>query len=382
MNETPIKKHGWKTSHEMILNTKPHLGHMRKFGCKAYPLDKDIAKIDKLRPCAHIKHLINYASLNIFRIWIPSQRKVIRTRNVMFDENSIYDKSDVDLMQLINEPMIEGFKIPEFPKTAVRELDSDSDEKIIINATQSADQITDQSKSKEIDRIAFNQTFLSLSSPTSSARENSENSSPFLTSDENSKFSDSGKAPEEIAPPPESLKRRRFVFSVRALRDISSRFDETNIISEEMKRIRMRKQAYLAALDRIKVRGDEAFHDSFSAHFGAREYHQEISPQQNHSTKIYRDDLPPEPQHYDDFRKYSHVDDFKRAMSTELKALKSKGTWSEISFDGHTVFIPSTWVFKYKFDNQEYLIKYKAQLCVRGDLQKIEQDTYAAILAV
>jgi hypothetical protein len=37
-------------------------------------------------------------------------------------------------------------------------------------------------------------------------------------------------------------------------------------------------------------------------------------------------------------------------------------------------------MFKYKFDEDDYLIKYKIRLCVREDLQRIDQDTYAAIL--
>jgi Reverse transcriptase (RNA-dependent DNA polymerase) len=39
------------------------------------------------------------------------------------------------------------------------------------------------------------------------------------------------------------------------------------------------------------------------------------------------------------------------------------------------------WVFKYKFDTDGYLTKFKARLCVQGDLQSTEQDTYAATLA-
>lgn len=34
--------------------------------------------------------------------------------------------------------------------------------------------------------------------------------------------------------------------------------------------------------------------------------------------------------------------------------------------------IPTTWVFKYKFDNQGYLIKYQSWLCARKDLQQTE----------
>ncbi len=39
------------------------------------------------------------------------------------------------------------------------------------------------------------------------------------------------------------------------------------------------------------------------------------------------------------------------------------------------------WVFKYKFDSDGYLQKLKARLCVRGDLQVTEEETYAATLA-
>ena len=38
-------------------------------------------------------------------------------------------------------------------------------------------------------------------------------------------------------------------------------------------------------------------------------------------------------------------------------------------------------MFKYKFDEKKYFSKYKARLCARGDLQKIQQNTYAATLA-
>jgi hypothetical protein len=40
------------------------------------------------------------------------------------------------------------------------------------------------------------------------------------------------------------------------------------------------------------------------------------------------------------------------------------------------------WVFKYKFDSDGFLAKFKARLCVRGDLQHTEEDTYAATLSV
>ena len=84
--------------------------------------------------------------------------------------------------------------------------------------------------------------------------------------------------------------------------------------------------------------------------------------------------------------KHPHAAGFKAAIEVELKALVAKGTWREVSLDhaekANKTPIPTRWVFKYKFDDKGYLIKYKARLCARGDLQKTDQDTFAATLAI
>jgi Reverse transcriptase (RNA-dependent DNA polymerase) len=42
--------------------------------------------------------------------------------------------------------------------------------------------------------------------------------------------------------------------------------------------------------------------------------------------------------------------------------------------------LPLLWVFKYKFNIDSYLTKFKAHLCAHGDLQAIEQDIYVVTL--
>ncbi len=55
------------------------------------------------------------------------------------------------------------------------------------------------------------------------------------------------------------------------------------------------------------------------------------------------------------------------------------GTFQVVSKQNGSYIIPLTWVFDYKFDHNGYLTRYKARICVRGDLQPAtEQDTYAA----
>lgn len=64
---------------------------------------------------------------------------------------------------------------------------------------------------------------------------------------------------------------------------------------------------------------------------------------------------------------------FTQAANREFEHLQSRGTFklaSRTAAKGE--ILPLVWVFKYKFDNDGYLLKYKARLCVRGDLQKTE----------
>ena len=82
---------------------KPRLSHLYPFGCKAYALNYDIPKRQKLQPRALIGYFIGYNSTNVFRIWIPSRNKVIRTRDVQFDHTSFYNLYDIDISHAIQQ---------------------------------------------------------------------------------------------------------------------------------------------------------------------------------------------------------------------------------------------------------------------------------------
>lgn len=47
-NRTPMQKHRWKTPFEKVTGISPNLSHLRKIGCKAYTLDKNIPRKQKL----------------------------------------------------------------------------------------------------------------------------------------------------------------------------------------------------------------------------------------------------------------------------------------------------------------------------------------------
>ncbi|XP_044714486.1 reverse transcriptase (RNA-dependent DNA polymerase) domain-containing protein [Hirsutella rhossiliensis] len=99
--------------------------------------------------------------------------------------------------------------------------------------------------------------------------------------------------------------------------------------------------------------------------------------------KLHRRHLPPEPTTYKELRTHRFGPQFREGAHAEWKALQQRGTFRAVPRDQVTgKLLPLTWVFKYKFDKHGFLTKFKARLCVRGDLQQLgDKDTYAATLA-
>jgi hypothetical protein len=127
-NRTPKRRLGWKTPHEALTGLKPNLAHLHVYGCRAYPHNKHIPKLDKLRPRAHLGYLIGYESTNIFRIWIPSQQKIIRTRDVTFDETRFYRLDDLDMGYILRQEMPRLIELLEPHPTAHSAVEIDGED--------------------------------------------------------------------------------------------------------------------------------------------------------------------------------------------------------------------------------------------------------------
>ncbi|KAI0991346.1 hypothetical protein K3495_g16841, partial [Podosphaera aphanis] len=96
LNRTPRYRLGNKTPFEVLFNKQPDISHIRPIGCKAYYLlkgPKAPPKLHKLSARAAIGYLIGYEGANKFRIWNPARDTVIITRDVTFDESSMYNPS-------------------------------------------------------------------------------------------------------------------------------------------------------------------------------------------------------------------------------------------------------------------------------------------------
>ena len=210
-NRTPMKKHQWKTPYELVIGNAPDLSHLHQYGCKAYTFNKNLPRKEKMQERAHIGHWIGYEARNIFRIWIPSQHKVIRTREVMFDDSTGYDARDIDLLQAIKEPMLEmTYEANSLdPITLITEIELDEEEGIKGGST---DKISSSPKEKE-------RSYLPTPAPSDSDSISTTTSSSTNTN----------RAPKEVNP----------------------NFDIQNILPEGVGRRRtrnQRKEAYSTAL--------------------------------------------------------------------------------------------------------------------------------------
>ena len=95
-NKTPRQAQEWKSLFKAFHKKKPQLAHLKAYECKAYAMTENAQirrnRKQKLEPKAYVGYLVGYRSINIFKIWISDRRTVISTRDVIFDEISLYDE--------------------------------------------------------------------------------------------------------------------------------------------------------------------------------------------------------------------------------------------------------------------------------------------------
>jgi hypothetical protein len=143
-NRSPNKALKEKTPYEKLNerlgkpNTRPNVAHIKVYGCKAY---KRIPKISKKREMAAkstVGYLVGYQASNIFKICLSKERKVLKSRDVDFDENSRYNPTTPSLEEKLMETtpvqqvtvQIPAYKgdLPEFHPFEDEEEDEESED--------------------------------------------------------------------------------------------------------------------------------------------------------------------------------------------------------------------------------------------------------------
>lgn len=170
-NRTPRRSLGWRTPYEEFHTAvaracgnknairKPKLHHLRNYGCRAYAMTSEaLRKTDrlmKMKPRAWIGYLIGYESTNIYRIWSPKANRVIRTRDVSFDEDTIFD-GDINKFKddLLEVSLTEMLKILEDCEIQEDEADSPATKQLHHDfQTQEEDEAEDDFTELILDEI-------------------------------------------------------------------------------------------------------------------------------------------------------------------------------------------------------------------------------------
>jgi hypothetical protein len=98
-------------------------------------------------------------------------------------------------------------------------------------------------------------------------------------------------------------------------------------------------------------------------------------------SKLHKDDLFVESRYWKQMLRHRFFQKFQMIAQKEFFELKKRDifSWIEKANQSRILLI---WVFKYKFDINDYLKKFKTRLCVKDDLQSTDQNTYAITLIV
>jgi len=325
LNTLPTEALRWKTPYEFVnehrkkmnpentalqdQNFKPNIAHRKALGCRAYVhLPKELRGKGKLQARAKIGYLVGHDSTNIFRIWYPKKNEVIRTRDVVFNENVFWDPNKPDLTDILVSVAPETGEVVESPQpdgtssriTEISEVDEEE---------QAPEAPPDQQRS------------------TNDQQTSQKPSNPQL-------------------PTPETTPKPSLPSTAST-----------------------RLQAHFAGLS--DVHNESGFHAAFStALYTAKK------------ARLHRDQLPSPPKTWRDVHKHTYKAEFIQAAQQEYKTLQKMDAFTEVDKPVNKRVLPLTWVFTYKFDTDGYLTKFKARICVRGDLQQpSKEDNYAATLA-
>ena len=83
---------------------------------------------------------------------------------------------------------------------------------------------------------------------------------------------------------------------------------------------------------------------------------------------------------FDEAMRSEYKEEFIAAANKEIRELEQHNTWKEVPIDSVTEsIIPNTWVFTIKRRPDGSIKKFKARLCLRGDLQKGQFESYAPV---
>ncbi|KAF6518157.1 hypothetical protein HZS61_002235 [Fusarium oxysporum f. sp. conglutinans] len=374
LNRIPVQRKQWQTPFEMVHGRKPNLSNLKIIGSLAYVLIKNKkarpAKA-KLQENALMGWLVGLDATNIYKVWVPHLDRVIVSRDVQVDEKVMYDpqlattlpESGQALAITINEvdleeEDIEPLSIMENTATSVP-VSIQPEAELSRPGLLLTPQISpERSIAGEIQVAPPVDEPPTLPRPTSPVILHQASPRPQTTiqlgSPRKKKITDA------------SVLQNLRTTSGRSIKLSQKGQDAIETFKPRLTRHQIHKQArrhaHALRLERAKL-GQQLAHAFASAR----------------SIRTQRKDLPPPPDFWHQLKWHPERQGFKRASDAEIKSLKEKGTFELVDYPEGKQVLPLKWVFTYKLDDAGYLIRHKARICVRGDLQHHSgEDIYAA----
>lgn len=398
VNRTPTRinkdsKTPYQSLSEMleISNTLPNITNWRTFGCTAYVhiLKQRRTQGNKLELRAQKGNLIGYEGDNIYRIYLPSKRVIIRSSHVTFNESNL-DLPNVPNEDLSDEedPTIEYVRLPldsegdtpsDLPQHQIESQQSEEHEQVdrLQSIAQQALRIQDQPDSPrststfdlpELPDLGMTRQSSIESLPISDAEQHLP---PISDQDQLSESSESPSASIPMANQEESSQPTLVRKSSRP--KIQTEKGQTyRRIMEARTGKPGRPRTILSILPPITA---------YCYAIGL-----------DYAPKIK--DLPPEPRDWTKAMNHPLRDHWIQATTKEIDQHKKNGTWTLTKPPNSARILPCTWVFKYKADSTGNLASCKARLCIRGDKQRpgldyletfasvVKPDTFKIIMAL
>jgi hypothetical protein len=339
LNRIPVQRKEWQTPFQMVHVRKPNLSHLKIVGSLAYVLNKnkrDRPARAKLRDKAIMGWLVGFSATNIYKVWIPHLDRVIISRDVQVDEKVMYDPA------LVTGPEGSGYAV----SITLNEVDLDESDAEIFPDLNDTTTVNPDLVQYEVPSGIF------LSPP-----------APVQTSTIQAQ---SGRPQSQLLPTPFSMESRRPSVSShnppenRPIQQTANSLQTHGSARHVQKRVR--RQAHQLRLERAKL-GQQVAHAFASAQL----------------IRTHRKDLLPPPDFWYQLKRHPERKGFRDAADVEIKSLKDKRTFELVDHPKNKQVLPLKWVFTYKIDDAGYLVRHKARICVRGDLQHhVSDEIYAA----
>ncbi len=419
------------------------IDHLKIFDCKAYVLLKDAdvsPRSEKMKARAFVDYLIDYDSINIFRIWNLEKDDVNDYKDVIFDENTYYDIYDKDKRHLIKKSERKNFvqfRIYSVKSTVDFDLNSDEKkwlktsirdrlmlknrkERAIENSINQTAEMMKKSVQMNDDSEQLSTSFESLSSQHVSSQIISLRSG--LTEDDRISRFQSEDAEDAVESSNVTIRRKNkrkksqlFEFDQFSQSDLSAidqtsldvtkiqidlkefhssrniesaDLNQTNILSSEKKRTRKSTSRYAQIVwENEEMRKFSSFHATFMIELIKSTYVNQSNQlnldQLNSKNRSHISNLSFSSAHWRAMLRHPHAEKFRKAAQIEYDAIENRDTWQIVNrLDENQQIISLKWIFIYKTDSNDYLIKYKVRIMIRDDLQMIDsQDVYAITLA-